>query len=178
MNPKSKLYKKRYNERHRDRVLAAGLDYRKRNRDRERQRSLAYYYSHKAERKAYSAAYRKSNRAAHTNYNKQWLASKPGRKSLYDSRRRAHMKSARDVNSDGVVSWENKWRKKKSVICYWCLRRFPPSKCHTDHITPISRGGKHTPENVCIACSHCNQVKHTAEPSTWNATLAQPALIL
>lgn len=45
----------------------------------------------------------------------------------------------------------------------------PPSGKHRgfieqDHIIPLSRGGTHTAENVCPACSQCNSIKGT---KTW-----------
>ena len=171
-------YKAKYKALHGDRIKAYEVAYRLKNKVKNRQRALAYYHAHKLERKAYSANYHRVNRAAKRDYDRRWRKLNPGRRSLYDSRRRTRMIAAKNGNDEAIVSWENKWRKKRSVTCYWCLDQFSPSECHLDHIIPISKSGKHSLDNVCIACSHCNQSKHNDDPDKWNQTLVQPALIL
>jgi 5-methylcytosine-specific restriction endonuclease McrA len=40
-----------------------------------------------------------------------------------------------------------------------------------DHITPLSRGGKHTPENLAPACRPCNRSKGAKLLSEWLAVV-------
>ena len=42
--------------------------------------------------------------------------------------------------------------------CIYCGSQEQPS---IDHLTPLSRGGDHTAENVAPACRPCNSQKHT-----------------
>jgi 5-methylcytosine-specific restriction endonuclease McrA len=45
--------------------------------------------------------------------------------------------------------------------CYYCKRRGRKRDFHIDHKTPLSRGGSHALENLCLACAECNIAKHT-----------------
>lgn len=76
-----------------------------------------------------------------------------------------------------VYKWLRSWRSKRTVSCYWCQCRFRPSECHVDHITPISRGGKNTIENVCISCAPCNMKKKAKSISVWNQSITSPVLL-
>ncbi|MFH1024342.1 MAG: HNH endonuclease [Planctomycetota bacterium] len=40
--------------------------------------------------------------------------------------------------------------------CQYCGKKFPTSELSLDHITPRSRGGKSTWDNVVCACTSCN----------------------
>ena len=46
--------------------------------------------------------------------------------------------------------------------CEYCLTSEALSgiRCQTDHITPRSRGGATTADNLCLACAACNGYKH------------------
>jgi len=48
--------------------------------------------------------------------------------------------------------------------CYWCRRMTNPAERQVDHIIRIARGGKHSVENLCCACRHCNYTKGTKMP--------------
>jgi 5-methylcytosine-specific restriction endonuclease McrA len=45
--------------------------------------------------------------------------------------------------------------------CAYCGKKV---KLTLDHIIPLSRGGKHSKDNVVPACSHCNSSKGTKTP--------------
>ncbi len=51
-------------------------------------------------------------------------------------------------------------RQAESAECPYCLQSFHPSKMQVDHIVPFANGGKHTPENVTLACAKCNMGKN------------------
>jgi 5-methylcytosine-specific restriction endonuclease McrA len=48
----------------------------------------------------------------------------------------------------------------KFAECAYCAKRFKTNKMHIEHIVPFARGGSHSPENICLACRHCNYTKH------------------
>jgi HNH endonuclease len=75
-----------------------------------------------------------------------------------------------------IGEWEL-WHTRKAVRCYWCCSNFAPSKCHSDHIIAISIGGKHSIENMCIACSSCNHKKNRKPISKWIAEIQNPILL-
>ena len=46
------------------------------------------------------------------------------------------------------------------VRCYLCGQLIPMGHRHVDHITPLSKGGKHRPSNLAVACDTCNLKKN------------------
>lgn len=54
--------------------------------------------------------------------------------------------------------------------CSYCGRE---DKLTLDHIVPLSRGGKHSKDNVVPACSHCNFSKGTKTVEEWNKVTRQ-----
>lgn len=45
--------------------------------------------------------------------------------------------------------------------CWICKRVVPEDEIHLDHVIPLSRGGKHDPDNIKVACASCNLWKAT-----------------
>jgi 5-methylcytosine-specific restriction endonuclease McrA len=90
--------------------------------------------------------------------------------------RRVRQKLSRKDNA-AVYKWIRSWKKRRSVLCYWCMNLFLPSQCHVDHIVPISSGGKNTIDNVCISCAPCNIKKRAKSLKEWNQHLSQPVLL-
>lgn len=43
--------------------------------------------------------------------------------------------------------------------CWICQKRLDFNQIELDHVTPLSRGGKHIPENIKVACRPCNAWK-------------------
>ena len=93
------------------------------------------------------------------------------------NKRRALKAGAKLGNQAVIRVWESKWRGKQRVRCYWCGGEFNPSVCHSDHVMPLSKGGPHTIENLCISCLNCNLSKHDLLLGDWNSGLKEPVLL-
>jgi len=108
-----------------------------------------------------------------------WMARNKDKIRAYGSQhahnRRSRQKLSRKDNV-AVANWIRSWKKNVTVRCYWCSSRFSPSRCHVDHIVPISSGGKNTIGNVCISCAKCNIRKRAKDLKVWNQQIAQPVL--
>lgn len=63
-----------------------------------------------------------------------------------------------------VCDWDDKQEKDGTIICG---DRYPS----IDHIVPLSRGGKHSWDNVALACRKCNSVKSDSIPPRGMLTL-------
>lgn len=50
-------------------------------------------------------------------------------------------------------------------LCFWCGIRM--ESVTIDHVIPLSRGGKHTPDNLVAACNTCNSSKYNKLVSEW-----------
>lgn len=48
----------------------------------------------------------------------------------------------------------------QDVRCFYCDRRLIESP-ESEHMIPLSRGGLHAADNVCLSCGPCNRRKHT-----------------
>ena len=49
-------------------------------------------------------------------------------------------------------------------VCAYCGCTLTNSTCTIDHITPTSRGGKHTWKNIVASCKRCNNRKDNKTP--------------
>lgn len=115
----------------------------------------------KESRKLYMKAFSKNNRHI-------WRAA--------DSRRKAIKRKNSVGNQKLITEWLKTWRALKKVACYWCREIFNPSDCHADHITPLTKGGPHSVENMCVACGDCNRHKHDKTLAVWNQQISEPVL--
>jgi 5-methylcytosine-specific restriction endonuclease McrA len=128
-------------------------------REREKQRRLLHPERHKA---------------AH----KKWRLKNGWRLKLNRAKYRA-LKMAATVNLAGIKEFVAAIKSKAFAHCYYCERRTPTADIHFDHIVPLSKGGAHSVENLCVACAHCNHSKHNKALSEWARTnIAQQLLPL
>ena len=68
-------------------------------------------------------------------------------------------KRGADVSSKETSNLIRKWKKLSEFECSYCHIIFPTNGMNIDHIIPLSKGGLHSPENICRACSDCNRRK-------------------
>jgi len=69
----------------------------------------------------------------------------------------------RNINRHAPLSRKNIYIRDKGV-CQYCHKSLTFKACTVDHITPKSRGGAHSWENVTLSCSKCNQRKGASSP--------------
>lgn len=166
------------------------------NKERERETANAYYAANKVKMRAYSKAYHKiryaANKPAFQVRSKAWhkanperaranhiawAAANPESASNSSRTRRAIKRNATIGEKMVMLKWEKSWKAKKTVVCYWCRNQKASKTCHVDHIKPLSKGGIHAIENLCISCAKCNRSKSAKNLKEWNTELQQPVLI-
>ena len=54
---------------------------------------------------------------------------------------------------------------KQSGRCFYC--GVPLYTFQVDHVVPVSRGGANSPDNLVLACEHCNKSKGARLPEEW-----------
>lgn len=52
---------------------------------------------------------------------------------------------------------------KQEGLCYWCKKDLN-NIYHIDHYIPLSRGGSNFPDNIVLACPHCNIARNNKLP--------------
>lgn len=134
---------------------------------------------------------KKRQRAANTRYNernreKKRLETAKRRASnpkkaralwIADAARRKARKLGNQIGNPKIISeWEITWKRMVAVRCYWCGVMKSPTQCHADHVEPLSKGGAHSIENLCISCQPCNAKKSAKPLAAWNASLTAPVL--
>ena len=79
-----------------------------------------------------------------------------------------HKRRARKVAAGGTYSAQDvqKQHQYQKGRCYYCGQKLG-KPYHVDHVIPLSRGGSNAPENIVLACSHCNLSKHNRLPHEW-----------
>lgn len=133
------------------------------NRVKENERVRKYWEAnpetHKNVRKKAQDTYYRTNKAKISERTKQYKKEFPERDAAYSARRRAlKLKNGPVKEFDHLEIFE-----RDSWICQLCQGlvnqelRFPDSKAASlDHITPVSKGGTHTQDNVQLAHLYCN----------------------
>jgi 5-methylcytosine-specific restriction endonuclease McrA len=160
------------------RILERVKRYQARNRGLMSERSKRYAQLHIEEKRLYMAQYRpvyyQKNRERllaqtkryaelHPDIQKKarakWVKNNPEKRKASVAKNTAKRRGA--IVFDPVVdSLIEKWRKQSSFTCFYCNRVFSTKKLHIDHVTPVSKHGKHTVDNVCKSCPRCNVRKN------------------
>ncbi len=126
----------------------------------------------KLRRKEYMAKWHKANKAKvliyrnrradngkRDEYHARWRKKNKGKVNAHWHRYRA-LRRAATVNLKGITKWMQDVKSKKTSICYYCKSSVNTDSIHFDHIIPISNGGPHSIENLCVSCQPCNNRKH------------------
>jgi 5-methylcytosine-specific restriction endonuclease McrA len=139
------------------RVRTSAPEWKEHKREYDRQRYLA----HPERARGYQRANYDKNKEAIKRRAKEWVERNRDRRRLisqsYKHRRRA-------VERDGM-SWRElrDWKAAQPKICHWCGKGCARGFV-VDHITPLSKGGKHEAHNLAIACRPCNARKSAKDP--------------
>lgn len=94
---------------------------------------------------------------------RMWRRANPLRLRAYAAQHRAWKRAAA-----GKFSGAD-WKSTVSDFngrCAYCLK---PGPLEIEHMTPLSRGGRHAADNIVPACRSCNASKYTSTPLEWLA---------
>jgi 5-methylcytosine-specific restriction endonuclease McrA len=94
---------------------------------------------------------------------KEWNQSHPENRKASEYRRRALKRKAEGMHT---AQQEREQYNRQKGRCYYC-GIIVGTVWHVDHVIPLSRGGSNGPENIVIACEHCNTSKKAKMPHEW-----------
>ena len=175
-DPKRKVQKaesfKRWRNANREHLKKAQKDYARKNKERIRRYmqdySKRYYKKNRLRILSQTKAYSKAHPEIRRKCGKNWIRNNPEKARAHNaagsSVRRARERGAH-VPKSGVNKLVKRWKLKKRFTCYFCGNRFPTDRLHIDHFVAVSRGGKHSSDNVCKSCDTCNLRKRAKSVS-------------
>lgn len=147
-----------------------GVAWRHTNSEKDRLRHAAWNHSNPEKKHLLNAAWR------HTNFEKvrlqsgKWKHANPEKVCALNEKRRA-AKYANTPIDEMLTSTE--WLAilaEANGHCHYCDKE---AKLTLDHVIPLSRGGKHSKDNVVPACAHCNNSKGTKTVEAWKLIQAK-----
>jgi 5-methylcytosine-specific restriction endonuclease McrA len=100
---------------------------------------------------------RERNPTYNRDYNREWGRANPDKIREKDNKRRAFKQGK--PGSFTAQEWAE-LKRRYNYTCLRCGRREPEIKLTADHITPISKGGAGTIDNIQPLCKPCNSTKH------------------
>lgn len=131
--------------------------------DRFREASNKCHASHREERLAKQRNWRRSNLDRERARVQQWMKDNP---ELYRAYQHAY-RARRYAAIDGSVTTEFIQALYRQEQCCYCNKEIPREDRTIDHIVPISRGGKHSTNNLAMCCGSCNSSKRNRLLSEW-----------
>lgn len=167
---KSKLAN--YYQQHRKELTEKARLQHLKNPEAHRARAMQWYELHKNDpeyKRRRSVRHREhymQNKAAIIKKHKTWRKNNPGVMSALKAKRRLLQENA-TINLGQIKRWMNGVKSKPSAVCYFCNRVTARKDIHFDHIVPLSKGGAHAIENLCVSCASCNLSKQAKSVQAW-----------
>ena len=130
----------------------------------------AYQQSHKSQVNATNKQWQLRNRKEHLKSHRK------AQRDYYSKHREYYRTKAKErralrrkavVNLAGILNFMERVKEKSLSICYYCEGKVHSDKIHFDHIVPLSKGGAHSVENLCVSCADCNQSKYDKPIQAW-----------
>lgn len=102
-------------------------------------------------------------RSKHSDKIRQYIREHPDK-----MRAKVHNRNAMKMKAEGKFDSGDIARmlKTQRAKCYYCGKDISKSY-HVDHVVPLSRGGANYPDNLVLACPHCNESKGAKLPHEW-----------
>jgi 5-methylcytosine-specific restriction endonuclease McrA len=154
---KANEWAKKSQAKNRDRCQAYWKKYYQEHKDESAARTRKWAKENPDKIAAYSKARREKDIAAARAKEKHWRDSSPERVSI--AQRRRKIKKKTNSTFEEIQAADSKIKALRAIpftACAYCSKFFLTSKMHVEHVRPISRGGKHSPENILMACLTCN----------------------
>lgn len=151
---------KDYNITNADKLREYRVEYNAKNKERVAIVKREYYDKNIEDRSNYNAEYYQQNREKIIKQSLAYSKTEKGIASKKNvSNRRRLIKRDGSVDTNMILEMKN-----KNNRCYWCDNKLIDNNYHLDHYIPLSKGGKHTIENIVISCPSCNIRKSNKDP--------------
>jgi len=152
-------YQRRWRRANLDRFAKWQRDYRSRHPEKVRAQLNAWRLKNPESYNAIIARWRDTHRAEWQAYSARWRRENAAARREHDLKRRAAKQKATIRDRKKIAAWIKSWHRKPKVRCHWCRKYLPGRKCQVDHVIPLSKGGRHTLNNLVKSCGDCNMRK-------------------
>lgn len=96
---------------------------------------------------------------------------------LHQNQIRRALKAKATVNLASLKRFVKEVKGREFSVCYYCASEIPSNVIHFDHIIPLSKGGSHSVDNLCVSCALCNLSKADKMLGVW-MPIGQQLLVL
>jgi 5-methylcytosine-specific restriction endonuclease McrA len=104
------------------------------------------------------SAANQGRRRAHV---RKWRRANPAKVATFNAGRRALRRGAAVGRPKETLAVYALAKSSAPVSCAYCGKQTGRGERHVDHLVPLSRGGAHSAENLCVCCAACNLAKGT-----------------
>lgn len=141
------------------------------------ERSRKYYAEHREKQAEYGRKYRADHPEQFAAYGRSAVRAEQQRQyrgahheeiAAYARNRRARVLNASGTHTPADVRAQYDRQRGR---CYWCEVKVEWRKKHVDHVVPVILSGSNGPENIVIACAHCNLTKQAMHPMDFAGVL-------
>lgn len=122
--------------------------------------SRRWHEAHPGKHAEYSRRWRAAHREQVAEANRRWREAHSAQVAEYNRNRRARKRNAPGTHTAADVCAQYERQRGK---CWWCGEK-TGDDYHVDHVIPLILGGSNGPENLVIACAHCNLSKNAKHP--------------
>jgi len=163
------IRKKQYYSLNQEKIREAGKLYRDNNIEIIKDRKKIYALSNKEKIAKQQKEWRLKNKDKISKYIKGYLQTEHGKKVF--KRIKQKRRALKYTTADNTITEKSLQEliKLQNNKCYKCKKELDfksKNQVHLDHHIPISKGGKHSMENVVYLCKTCNLIKAAKIPKT------------
>ena len=163
---KERQQKQIYYIANREQINERNRQWAKNNYEREKERKQQWRKSNRG----YFYQYYKDHREQANEQKRQWKKNNPDKALVINQRRRALKRNAtiETITPEQLIAL--RWSQKDQ--CIYCERDLK-GKGHLDHVTPLSRKGAHSFDNVQWTCEECNLSKGASTDAEYREWLGR-----
>jgi 5-methylcytosine-specific restriction endonuclease McrA len=161
-----KICSRRWYERNRDKAIKKAAVRRKAHPEKAAEYQATYRNTHPEKVAEIQATYYNTHPEKEAKRHATYRNTHPEEFRLSCAQRRA-FKCSNTPISDLLTSTE--WLLILALADGHCAYCDKEAKLTLDHVIPLSKGGKHSKDNVVAACGHCNSSKGNRTLEEWNA---------
>lgn len=161
-----RAHNKKYHSANKERLNEERAERYRNNIDKANEYHRQYRLKNKSKIATHSAGYWRANKESLQKYHEQYRQLNPQVSVNAVARRRLRVETTME-GEKAIEDFIKLVRCTRRIACYYCKKLTRGKSAHIDHVVPLSRGGAHSPTNLCASCPPCNREKHAKLLSEW-----------